>query len=137
MFQGQAEEGHPWQTSFTFFFGTYNFIHNSLRESLYQPAPSTMKRVQASAWLLLPSPLVLSIFISNTHRHVLTPCSLGSWPGFSEVCPHTRACQKPLADVWRSGREGEIILDFVCLCAFVFAVRVCKLGSVPLTYSLK
>lgn len=106
---------------------------------LYPQTPPTWwslhQGVKASPWHLLPSPLVLSIFITNVYRHVLTPCPLGSWPGFSKICPHTRARQKPLADVWRSGREGEIILRFICLCPFAFALRACKLGSVPLRYS--
>lgn len=98
--------------------------------------PSTTKwGVKASPWYLLPSPLLLPIFITNVYRHVLTPCPLGSWPGCSKVCSHIRARQKPLADVWRSGREGENVLHFICLCAFAFAIGACKLGSVPLRYS--
>ena len=119
-----------------FLFGTHYVIHEPPQGSLHQPIPSTMKRgVKAPPWHLLPSRLVLPIFITNIYRHVLTLCPLGSWPGFSKVCPHTRARQKPLADVWGSGREGDTILHFICLCAFAFAVRACKLGSVPLRYS--
>lgn len=116
-----------------FLLGSHYFIHEPPWVSLYQPTPSTMKQgVKASPWHLLPSPLVLSIFITNIYRHVLTPCPLGSWPGFSKVCPHTRARQKPLADVWRSGREGETYFAFHLPLCFCICCKGMQAGFSPI-----